>query len=74
MAKTKKERTVSARKSANDRWSDYRNHLIDEVRKLATKSQFDFFLVTHPFTKPGAYRAWRETLMELRKQNDLRHK
>ena len=70
MAKTKKERTISARKSANDRWSGYREYLIDEVRSLATKSQLDFLLAIAPFSKPGAYGKWQDAIFELRKRNE----
>ena len=69
--KTKKERTISARKSANDRWSDYREYLINEIRKLATKSQLDFFLAVAPFSKPGAYGKWQDAIFELRKRNEF---
>lgn len=53
---------------ANAKWSNYRDHLIKEVSKLVTKQELDFYLVVEPFTKPGAYRRWREALMELRKR------
>lgn len=58
-----------AKAGAEGKWSKYRQHLIDEVSKLSTKEQLDFFLTVAPFTKPGAYSMWREALEELRKRN-----
>ena len=62
------------KRSADMKWSRYREDLISDVSKLATKEQLNFFLLVAPFTKPGAYRMWQEALMELRrrKQNKLK--
>ena len=66
--KTKKERKESARNSANTRWQEFRKSLVEDMQGLTTKEQLDFFLATCPFTKPGAYRIWREAIAELRKK------
>ena len=59
--KTKKEKRKSAQFAADIRWENYRTHLVDELRKLTTKDELDFFL---HFSSKGL----RQVLMELRKR------
>ena len=62
----KKEYTDFGRKGAVIRWSNYRGHLVEELRKLTTKNELDFYLSTNP-----SHSELNRVLMELRKNKDV---
>lgn len=58
---TSKRRKEVAQLAADVRWENYRTHLVDELRKLTTKEELDFYI---HFSSQGL----RQVLMELRKR------
>lgn len=56
------------KKGATIRWSNYRGHLVEELRGLTTKHELDFYLSLNPSNQ-----SLREALMELRKRNESGH-
>ena len=48
-------------KGGNKRWSNYKGYLVDEMRKLTTKKELDFYLSLNP-TPSELQKAYLELL------------